>query len=196
HPDIRASVVTVVGDSDDERRLYAHVVPRDDTRRPSRQQLQDHLGTWLPEHMIPVGFGWVPELPSTENGKVDRGALPPPVFDDAAPSPETAPGSDLEEAITAFVAEQLGLERVAPEDNFFLLGGHSLLGAQLIARISDQFGVFLDLRTLFDNPTSGGLAAEVERLIVEETESLTDEEAGRLLDELDARPAPTPGPSA
>ena len=136
--------------------------------------------------MIPAGFGWVREVPWTENGKVDRAALPPPVFAEAGPSPEIAPGSDLEDAITAIVAELLGLERVAPEDNFFLLGGHSLLGAQLIGRVGEQFGVSLDLRALFDNPSSKGLAAEVERLILEETESLTDEEATRLLGELDA----------
>ncbi len=194
HPDIRASVVTAVGEGADDRRLYAHLVPRDDTRKPSRQQLQEYLGTHLPDYMIPAGFGWVPEIPSTENGKVDRAALPAPVFAEATPSLEIAPGSDLEDAITAIVAELLGLERVAPEDNFFLLGGHSLLGAQLIARVSEQFGVSLDLRALFDSPTSKGLAAEVERLILEETESHSDEEAAQLLEELDARPAlPTDG---
>jgi amino acid adenylation domain-containing protein len=194
HPDIRASVVTAVGEDPGQRRLYAHLVARDETRKPSRPQLQDYLGTHLPEYMIPAGFGWIQEIPSTENGKVDRAALPAPVFDDAAPSLDTAPGSDLEEAITAVVAELLGREQVAPQDNFFLLGGHSLLGAQLIARVSEQFGVSLDLRALFDNPTPMGLAGEVERLIVEETESLTDEEAAQLLDQLDARSvAPTDG---
>ena len=157
HPDVRASVVIAVGEGADERRLYAYLVPRDDdARKPSRQELQDYLGTHLPDYMIPAGFGWVREFSSTENGKVDRSALPPPVFTDATPAEEIAPASDLEEVVAAIVAERLGLERVAPEDNFFLLGGHSLLGAQLITRVSDQFGVSLDLRALFDNPTSRG----------------------------------------
>jgi acyl carrier protein len=143
--------------------------------------------------MIPAGFGWVREIPSTENGKVDRAALPAPVFAEAPTSPGIPPASHLEAAITTIVAELLGLERVGPADNFFLLGGHSLLGAQLIARVSEQFGVSLDLRALFDSPTSAGLAAEVERLILEETESLTDEEAARLLDELDHPATPTDG---
>lgn len=65
-----------------------------------------------------------------------------------------------------------------------MLGGHSLLGAQLIARIGDQFGVSLGLGTLFDNPTTAALAAEVESLIIAETEALTDEQASQMLDEL------------
>ena len=191
HPDIRASVVTAVGEGAEERRLYAYVVPRDDSRRPTRQELQAYLATGLPENMIPAGFRWLSELPSTENGKVDRAALPPPVFSEGAATSEPTAGSELEEAIAAIVAEELELDRVAPDDNFFLLGGHSLLGAQLIARISDQFGVTLDLRTLFDSPSAQGLAAEVERLVLQETAALTDEEAARLLDEL-ADPAVPP----
>lgn len=188
HPGIRASVVTAVGDEANERRLYAHLVAQDDARRPSRQELQGYLARYLPEHMIPTGFGWIPELPQTQNGKVDRAALPPPVPDlmTAAP-PAEEPRSELEGAVASVVAELLGLAAVSSRDNFFLLGGHSLLGAQLIARIGDQFGVSLGLRALFDNPTAAGLAAEVERLILAETEALTDEQAASLLDELSAR---------
>lgn len=187
HPDVRASVVTAVGDGASERRLYAFLVAHDDSRRPSRRQLQDFLGPYLPEYMIPSGFGWIPGIPQTQNGKVNWAALPLPVNDEVeAILPEAGVRNDLEEAVAAIVAELLGVRSVSSQDNFFLLGGHSLLGAQLIARVGDQFGVTLGLRTLFDNPTAAGLAAEVESLIVAETEALTDEQATRLLNELSA----------
>jgi len=193
HPDVRASVIVAVGEGASERRLYAYLVPQEESRRPSRQELQDYLATYLPAQMIPSAFGWISEIPQTQNGKVDRAALPPPApasEDVGAPLVQLGTGNELEEAVAVVVAELLGLDSVAPHDNFFLLGGHSLLGAQLIARIGDQFGVSLGLRTLFDNPTSAGLALSLESLIFAETAALTDEEAAQLLEELGARSYP------
>ena len=74
------------------------------------------------------------------------------------------------------------------EDFFLLLGGHSLLGAQLLARLADVFGVELSLRVMFDNPTVAGLAVEVERALVADISSLSDAEAEQLLSELCRRP--------
>ncbi len=65
----------------------------------------------------------------------------------------------------AIVSELLGLEQVGVNDNFFFLGGHSLLGTQLIARARDSFGIELPLRTVFDSPTASQLSAEIERLL-------------------------------
>jgi acyl carrier protein len=67
------------------------------------------------------------------------------------------------------------------EENFFLLGGHSLLGAQLLARVNDVFGVAIPLRTLFDIPTISGLSAEIERLVLTKLEAMTEEAAEGLL---------------
>ncbi len=189
HPDVLESVVVAVGERANERRLYAYVVARDESRRPSRRELQDHLAAKLPAHMVPSAFGWIPAIPHNQNGKVDRGALPAPSLEaeEAGASSLEAPGGNpLEEAVAAMVAELLGVDSVAPQDNFFLLGGHSLLGAQLIARISDQFGLALGLRTLFDNPTIAGLALALEDLILAETSALSEDEATQLLGELDA----------
>ena len=99
------------------------------------------------------------------------------VKDDGFVEPRTV----AEERVSRILAPLLGLGRVSVEDNFFLVGGHSLLGTQLIGRIRDTFGVELSLRSLFDAPTVAKLSAEVERLLVEKLEKMTDDEAQRLL---------------
>jgi acyl carrier protein len=136
--------------------------------------------------MLPASFIWQESLPFTANGKIDRAALssvPLPVGStDNQPS---LPHNVTERAIAVLVAELLEVESVGIDEDFFLnLGGHSLLGAQLIARLSDLFGVELSLRVLFDNPTAAGLAGEVERALVADISSLSDEEAERQLSEL------------
>jgi acyl carrier protein len=104
------------------------------------------------------------ELPLTINGKVDRAALPVPgaantLTDGAAAAPRTA----VEAEVARILARLLAIEDVSVHDNFFLLGGHSLLGTQLIMRLRDAFGVELSLRALFDSPTVAELASEIER---------------------------------
>jgi len=74
-----------------------------------------------------------------------------------------APRTDVERELATILSGLLGIAEVSTHDNFFLLGGHSLLGTQLIARVRDAFGVELSLRTLFDAPTIADLAAEIER---------------------------------
>ncbi|MDQ6774345.1 MAG: non-ribosomal peptide synthetase [Candidatus Dormibacteraeota bacterium] len=187
HPDVRSSVVVAREDAPGDRRLVAYAVPANGSR-PGPDELRSHLSRSLPDHMVPAAFVWLDELPLTPNGKVDRAALPAP---DAANTGREAgrgdaPQTELEVALAAIVCELLGLEAVGSGENFFVLGGHSLLGAQLIARTRDRFGVELALRSLFDNPTVAEMAAEVERLLVEQLEAMSDDEAERLA----AEPAP------
>ena len=140
--------------------------------------------------MVPAAFVCLQELPLTPNGKVDRAALPTPsAANTAQPSDSAPPGNELEQVLETVVAELLDLDRVGVDENFFMLGGHSLLGAQLIARIRDCFGVEMSLRSLFDNPTVAGIAAEVERLVVADVEAMSDDDAARLLARSSAAPA-------
>jgi acyl carrier protein len=71
----------------------------------------------------------------------------------------------VERRVVSILAELLGIEKVGVNDNFFFLGGHSLLGTQLIARARDSFRVELPLRTVFDRPTAAELSAEIERML-------------------------------
>jgi acyl carrier protein len=132
--------------------------------------------------MVPTAFVSLGELPLTSNGKVDREALPAPAAARAGSyAAEDSPGTLIETRVSEMVAGLLRLDRVASSDNFFLLGGHSLMGAQLLARVHDAFGVEIQLRTLFDIPTVAGLSAEIERLIMAKLESITEEEAASIL---------------
>jgi acyl carrier protein len=127
--------------------------------------------------MVPAAFVALDALPLTSSGKVDRAALPRP-----EPDPEAAPPrTPVEERMAGLVADLLGLPRVGVDEDFFLLGGHSLLGAQLTTRVRDAYGVELTLQGLFEHPTVAGMSAEIERLVVERLDALSDEEVERLL---------------
>ena len=113
--------------------------------------------------MVPSSFVWLDQLPLTEHGKIDRDALPAPA-DMAGDGPAgRRPGTRVEAATASVVAELLDIEEIGMNQNFFLLGGHSMLGAQLIVRLNDMFGVEISLKYLFDHPTLAEIAAEVER---------------------------------
>ncbi len=127
------------------------------------------LAARLPDYMIPATFMTIDALPMTPNGKLDKSALPPPKMEDLLPrantaSPVPAPASELEQRIATMVAALLGQTSVSREENFFMAGGHSMLGVQLVARIRDTFGVKLNLRQLFGAPTIAALSAEVEKI--------------------------------
>jgi acyl carrier protein len=192
HWAVRSSVVVVGGHALGERQLIAYVVPADGAR-PDTEQLRAHLAEHLPNHMVPAAFVYLEGLPLTPNGKVDRAALPAPSgANTAQPADSARPGTELERVLEIIVAELLELERIGIDEDFFMLGGHSLLGAQLVTRIGDRFGVAMSLRSLFDHPTVAGIAAEVERLVVADLEAMSDADAARLL----ATSPPTPSSSS
>jgi acyl-coenzyme A synthetase/AMP-(fatty) acid ligase/acyl carrier protein len=162
HPAIEASITVAAGRSSADRQLVAYVVAAGG-QRTQGDELARFLGGSLPEYMIPSRYVWLDRLPLTQHGKIDRNALPvsgETVSDEPAGRP---PGTRVETAIVSMLAELLDVESIGMDQNFFLLGGHSMLGAQLIVRLDDMFGVEVSLRFLFDHPTLAEIAAEVER---------------------------------
>jgi amino acid adenylation domain-containing protein len=187
HPAVTASAVVTREDTEGGKRLVAYWVA---TRgeRPECEELRAHLARQLPDYMVPAVFVELLELPLTANGKLDKEALPAPDETRDQRGSGTSPRTPLETALGEIVCDLLGLGQVGVEENFFVLGGHSLLGAQLIARIRDRFGVELSLRSLFDHPTVESMAAAVEERLIAEIESLSEDEAERRLAALAGEP--------
>ena len=181
HPKIEGSVVTSDPDSSGNQRLVAYVVPASDAQlRPT--ELRKFLSGYVPSHMVPSTFVQLERLPQSAHGKLDRSALPQPSDENTLRDESVAEyQSPIEEQLAAVLSNLLGVSRVGSDDNFFTLGGHSLMGAQLIAKVRETFGVELSLRTLFEEPTPRGMAAEIEKLIHARLDSMTEEEAQRLL---------------
>jgi acyl carrier protein len=158
----------------------AYLVSR--TELPTLSELRDFLGQTLPDYMIPAAFVSLDALPIGPNGKVDRALLPSPndenmLRDEASVGPRTP----TEQRIAAIVGSLLSLDNVGVNDNFFFLGGNSLFGTQVIARLRDAFNVEVSLLALFDHPTVAACAAEVERLMVEKLDTMSEEDVKRLL---------------
>ena len=183
HPALTACAVVAREDVGHPKRLVAYVVPAADAQLSS-SDLRKFLSQSLPEFMMPALFVGMRALPLSESGKVNRSLLPAPddfniVRDQAYVAPRTA----TEERVAEILAPLLGLTAVGVEDNFFMLGGNSLLGTQVIARLREAFGVEVSLLSLFDHPTVAGLAVEVEQLIGAKLCALSDDEVERLLAE-------------
>jgi len=165
---IEASAVSVQDIGDAGPTLIAYVVPACDARLTA-QELREFLAASLPDYMLPAFFVSILELPMTTNGKLDTSALPPPCADNLLPDRVAAKEvpserNGLQQQISALVASLLGRPSIDADDNFFMVGGHSMLGVQLVARIRDVFGVKLTLRQLFTAPTVADLSTEVARL--------------------------------
>jgi len=181
HPTVRESVVTAVQDPATDKRLVAYVVPANNARL-DRNCLWEFLRRELPDYMIPAAFVQLESLPLTPHGKVDRAALPTPSSKNILQDESAAAAHSLiEEKVAKIVGTLLGITDVGLSDNFFLLGGHSLLGTQLIASLRNEFGIELSLRSLFEAPTVEQLSQKVEDQLMDKLESMSEDEAERLL---------------
>ncbi|CAN5313221.1 hypothetical protein BH11MYX1_BH11MYX1_23530 [soil metagenome] len=163
HPSVRQVVVQGRNDTN-ETRLVAYLVPRE--AAPSSSELRAFLATKLPDEMIPSVFVVLHDLPLTPEGKVDLKALPAPgterlgaTADDEYVAPTEGDQRKLAELWQAVLA----LDRVGATDNFFEIGGHSLLAFQITARIREQFGVQLAIVEIFQSPTVADLANVIRR---------------------------------
>ncbi|RUS95287.1 hypothetical protein DSM106972_090630 [Dulcicalothrix desertica PCC 7102] len=161
HPSVQQSIVLAREDVPGNKRLVAYIVPK---KYPNNfhQTLRDNLKQKLPEYMVPSAFVLLDSLPLTPNGKVNRRALPAP-DQTRLELAETyvAPRSEIEQTIATVWQEILQLKKVGIHDNFFNLGGHSLIATQIVSRLSDVFQVNIPLRSLFEFPTVAGLSIAV-----------------------------------
>jgi acyl carrier protein len=165
HPGVLQSQVVARQDGDGDTRLIGYLVLAEEGA-PAPTELRDFLKARLPEYMVPEIFVRLESLPLSPNGKVDRALLPAPTEENTLRDQEiTAPRTDVEKTVANMLGTLLGTDRVDVEGNFFVLGGHSLVGAQLIARIRNTYGVEMSLRVLYEGPTVAQLALEIERML-------------------------------
>jgi acyl-coenzyme A synthetase/AMP-(fatty) acid ligase/acyl carrier protein len=158
HPGVREVVVALREETHDDRRLVAYVVPAG-TEAPTAGELRAHLQGVLPEYMLPTAFVTLDELPLTPNGKVDRCALPAPEgLRPQLAAAYVAPQTETESVISAIWQDVLQIEKVGIHDNFFDLGGHSLLMVRVNRRLREEFDREVSMIDLFRYPTVSALA--------------------------------------
>ncbi|WP_431031775.1 non-ribosomal peptide synthase/polyketide synthase [Streptomyces sp. P6-2-1] len=156
HPTVRQAAVIPRQDVPGDTRLVAYVTTQDTTDAHLPSELRMLAARSLPDHMVPSAFVPLDVLPVTANGKLDRRALPAP--GSPAGNPGREPRTAREEVLCDLFADVLGLPAVGVDDDFFALGGHSLLVIRLIGRIREALGVEPAIRDLFTAPTVSALA--------------------------------------
>ncbi|HEY0452981.1 non-ribosomal peptide synthetase [Actinophytocola sp.] len=160
HPGVREAVVVARDDvTPGEKVLVAYVVP-DDQHENLVPELRFALHRRLPRHLDPAAVVLMDEFPLTRNGKIDRRALPAPAYKPRATDTEyTAPRTPIEALLADLLADVLGVERIGVHDDFFDIGGNSLVAADVLAKIRDTLSVEMPAAQLFfRNATVAGLA--------------------------------------
>ncbi|KAF9114450.1 hypothetical protein BGX27_010761, partial [Mortierella sp. AM989] len=159
HPMVREAVVLGFGEGS-SKRLVAYIVAGDS--EGLAYTLREHLAAKLPEYMIPAAFVRMDSFPLTSTGKLDRQSLPEPNSNAFASQGYEAPEGEFESILASIWSELLKIDRVGRNDNFFMLGGHSLLGVQMIERLR-HIGLELSARVLFETPTLSALSQSLNR---------------------------------
>jgi len=173
-------VVTRV-DATHEKYLIAYVLLAEGAETTAGE-LRELAAEALPSYMIPAKFVRLMALPLSTNGKTDRRALPEPCEENLlAEGGSREAESEIEVAVLQLVQELLKTDEIGVEDDFFLVGGHSLLGTQLVMKVRETFGVMLTLRDLFDAGTVAGLAERIEELLLAALSNMSEEEALRMV---------------
>jgi len=161
HPEVARAAVVARDDGNGRTRLVGYVVARPGSAADAGE-LRRWLRARLPPYMVPSALVPLDALPLSAHGKVDRRALPAPAALEPAAEPDGTGAGDLGGALAEIWREVLGTPRVDAGDDFFDLGGHSLLGMQVLSRVRQRWGVELPVRALFDAPTLAGLAARID----------------------------------
>ncbi|MEJ7558100.1 MAG: non-ribosomal peptide synthase/polyketide synthase [Pedobacter sp.] len=155
---VKQAVVLAKEDITGNMRLIAYIVPGD---KLDKEAIQNYLQKKVPHYMVPALWVEMEHFPLTLNGKIDRKALPNPEETDLLHAQYTAPRNDLEKALSVIWQQVLQIEQVGVHDNFFALGGHSLLGMQVVSAIRQELALELPIKSLFIHPTIAGLAAQL-----------------------------------
>jgi nonribosomal peptide synthetase DhbF len=170
-PGIQQNVVVAREDRPGDKRLVAYAVPAAG-QTIEATELQQSLRRELPEYMIPAAIIPLDVFPLTPSGKLDRKALPAPEYkSEAGYQPPESPEQKL---MCKIFGDLLGTEQVGLNDNFFMLGGHSLTAMRLVSRIRAAVGLDLKIQTVFEAPTCGELAAIIKVKLLDEIESLSE----------------------
>jgi amino acid adenylation domain-containing protein len=157
HPAIAHAAVAARGEGGAARRLAGWLVARAGILLPTQAELRTFLRERLPEYMVPAVFTWMEALPRTSSGKLDRRALPEP--DAGADGAEHVPPKPgMEERLAAVWKDVLGVERIGAHDDFFDLGGQSILATRLVARLRGELGVDVPVAMLVQAPTIEAMA--------------------------------------
>ena len=175
HQAVQASALMVREDQFGEKRLIAYVVLAPESQ-PSARELRNFLRAHLPHYMVPAIFVRLETLPLTYQGKVDRQALP------AANDKNTLqdhlivkPNPAIAWHLAHIIATLLRVDQISLHDNFFAIGGDSLLGARVVTKVREAFGVNIGLRTVFDRPVVADLAEQIERVILLNKETTAED---------------------
>ncbi len=171
YPGVRDRLVMARKDLPGGMQLVAYVVPNEiepsngtELHESFIEGLKVHLQTVLPEYMIPAFFVVLPQLPLNTNGKVDKKQLPMPELRNTRMKAEhVAPRNDMERAVSAIWAKALGVAEIGVHDNFFDLGGHSIMGIQVLAHVEQHLGYKLSLSSLFQAPTVASFTALIKK---------------------------------
>ncbi len=163
---VKEAVVVARRDGAGEHQLVAYFVFEEEAAAPASSEWREYLGERLPDYMVPSVFVTLDQMPLTPSGKVDRRALPTPTFSRADISEDyVAARTPTEEILTGIWTRVLQVDRIGIHDDFFFLGGYSLLAIQVIFQIRESFQVDLPLRRMFERPTIAGLAELIEQAL-------------------------------
>jgi amino acid adenylation domain-containing protein len=201
HPEINDAFVVALDADSDRSRIVAYAVPKPRSTI-STTELRSYVRKKLPDYMVPTRFIFLEALPVSPNGKIDRKALPIP----GRSRPELATPlinhkTPLEKDLAQIWRDVLELDQIGIHDNFIDLGGDSLAATRIVSRVMAKFQIEIPLRSLFQSPTVAEMACvisqyEINKLdqndlakILDELESLGEEEARRLANEVTLKPS-------
>ena len=180
---VKQAVVCGREDTPGNTQLVAYLISTN-MNKPSVSFMRRFLAEKLPDFMIPSFFVWLDSFPLTATGKVDRRALPAP--DQSRPELEiryVAPKTEFEKKVAGIWCELFDIEKIGINDNFFRLGGHSLMATRLMNRVVNQFDVELPVKALWEAPTIAELAVVI---LQAQADRMDEQELNQILEEIEA----------